>query len=228
MEDRYYKVGRYCQIKNLSDILIEHIGYKEDGTFVEVGAFDCYQWSNTYGLAMMGWRGLYFEPQIDEYNKCNELHGNRDKVEVVRLALSDWSGETDLYLGGSISTISREQKDIYLSLHGWSSVTGLADGKTERVSVSTLSKELDAREWPKAYDLLVVDVEGSEVSVIKEGGLEKHRPHMIIIETHEESKEEKLSGKATTIYEMLSDAGYSKMQSDTINSIYVDYNLLVS
>lgn len=218
--DRFYKVGRYCQIRNLNDMLVEHIGYKEYGVFVEVGAFDCYQWSNTYGLAMMGWRGLYFEPQLDEYNKCNELHGNRKEIEVVRMALSDWVGETDLYLGGSISTISKEQKDIYLGM-GWSSVTGLGNDKTERVKVSTLAHELNIRNWPSEYDLLVVDVEGSEAAVLSKGGLAICSPKMIIVETHEESKSKELNEKAAVISAQLSAHKYDKVHSDTINSIYV-------
>lgn len=221
MKDKSYKMGRYCQIPHLSDMLIEHIGYKDYGVFVEVGAFDCYLWSNTYGLAMMGWRGLYFEPQLDEYNKCNELHGSRDGIEVVRMALSDWSGETDLYLGGSLSTIDKEQKDTYLKLAGWSSVTGLATGETERVTVSTLSHELETRGWPNEYDLLVVDVEGSEEAVIREGGIGTYHPKMIIVETHEKKTKAELNKKAPWIFNRLSEYGYSKVHTDTINSIYV-------
>ena len=48
-----------CQIPNLADIYLENFGYKRDGYFVEVGAYDGVSWSNTFGLAAIGWGGRY-------------------------------------------------------------------------------------------------------------------------------------------------------------------------
>jgi len=216
---KHYTAGFGCQIKNLDDVLQRYLGYKTDGVFVEVGAFDCYQWSNTWGLAILGWKGLYFEPQLGMYFDCLKRLKDYPNTEAVHMALSNWVGETDLFLGGSISTISKEQKDIYLR-GSWSSVTGLADNKTERVSVSTLASQLAARRWPASYDLLVVDVEGSEMAVLEGNDIDKYRPTLAIVETHADSEEEELSYKARHVDEYFRRNSYVLVQQDTINSIY--------
>lgn len=49
-----YPLDATCQIphfKNLSDIYVYIFGYKTDGLFVEVGAYDGESFSNTSGLA---------------------------------------------------------------------------------------------------------------------------------------------------------------------------------
>lgn len=50
-----YSIVPECQIPTLPEILEEHIGFRTDGRFVEVGAFDGFKWSNTYMLAEIGW-----------------------------------------------------------------------------------------------------------------------------------------------------------------------------
>jgi FkbM family methyltransferase len=201
--------------------MLEHIGFKDDGVFVEVGAFDCKQWSNTYGLGKLGWKGLLFEPQEHYYNKCVELYKDEPNVEIVRSALSDWQGVTAIHIGGSVSTIDEETRDIYLDTD-WAKSTGLSEGKKEMVPVSVLSLELDKRNWPPQYDLLVIDVEGSEIPVLNGTDLRKNRPKMAIIETHEKINDARLSIKAPLIDAIMGANAYDKIYADEINSIYVE------
>ncbi len=215
-----YTFGAQCQVPNLNKIMLEHIGYKTDGVFVEIGAFDGYMWSNTYGLGAIGWKGLLFEPQKEMYHKCVAHHKDNDNIKVVRMALSDWQGSTDLFLGGSISTISEYTKKIYLDI-SWAKGTGLAKNLTENVQVSTLAHELAARSWPAEYDLLVVDVEGSELAVLAGSEQLACRPKLAIVETHAKNKDARLSSKAKPIDTFFDDLGYIKVQEDTINTIYV-------
>ena len=42
-----YQLGDSCQIEDLDVIYERYIGLKVDGFFVDVGAFDCDNWSNT-------------------------------------------------------------------------------------------------------------------------------------------------------------------------------------
>lgn len=216
-----YKVVPSCQIPNLPDILLTYLGYKTDGVFVEVGAFDCYTWSNTYELAMIGWKGLLFEPQTDEYNECLSRFSKNKNVEVAKMALSNWHGQTDLYLGGSLSTIDQKQRSIYLETD-WAQSTGLRRNLSIKTQVSTLASELEARSWPASYDLLVVDVEGSELKVLEGSNQLACRPKLAIVETHAELDSEPLRAKAAGIDTFFFGLGYDKVQEDTINTIYFD------
>lgn len=44
-ESFHYPVPESCQIKNLQNIYLDYFGYKQDGYFIDVGAYD------TAGLA---------------------------------------------------------------------------------------------------------------------------------------------------------------------------------
>jgi len=217
--DRFYEAGWGGQIPPLLDIYKDNFGYKEGGYFVEVGAFDCHHWSNTWGLARAGWRGIYYEPQPDLVSKCREYFGHYENITIQEMALSDNPGVATLYLGGSLSTISEETKDAYLQIP-WAQSTGLGSGDSIEVAVSTLDIELPKHDWPKRFDVLVVDVEGSEIDVLNGFSIMEWLPTLCIVETHEDKADATLSMKAPEINEFFELAGYDKIYSDTINSIY--------
>ncbi|MCX8505445.1 MAG: hypothetical protein ORN98_02375, partial [Alphaproteobacteria bacterium] len=58
----YYPMANDCQIKDLAKHYENLFGKKDKGVFVEIGAFDGQEVSNTAGLADLGWRGVYVEP----------------------------------------------------------------------------------------------------------------------------------------------------------------------
>jgi len=66
-----YKPLSDCQIPRLDEIYLKNFGYKTDGTFVEIGAYDGHSISNTSFLADIGWKGIYVEPVKEYYEKCN-------------------------------------------------------------------------------------------------------------------------------------------------------------
>jgi FkbM family methyltransferase len=213
-----YKKGYQCQIPGLENIYTKYFGDTDSGAFVEVGAFDCYTWSNTSGLAEAGWRGLYFEPQPGPVSECMQRYAGNPRIEIVCLALSDYPGERELFLGGSLSTIHEETKDMYLDI-GWAQSTGLGEGKSIKVYVGTLDTELYRRRWPRGFEVLVIDVEGSELDVLNGFSLGYWHPSMAIIETHEHLDNPELAAKAEKIDAYF--AEYTKIYSDSINSIYI-------
>jgi FkbM family methyltransferase len=177
-------------------------------------------WSNTNELAKIGWSGIYFEPHIDHYNDLAANHGDNPRIQTVQKAISNFTGESKLYLGGSVSTIRRDVKELYLDLPEFRS-TGLGHGSVLPVAVDTLDNELLRLNTPDTFDLLVVDVEGSEMDVLDEFDIDFYAPTMAIIETHEKYHDERLSAKSVDIDEYMDVAGYQKIYSDRINSVYI-------
>jgi len=214
-----YKKGYMCQISNLVDIYMDMFGYKDDGYFVEVGAWDGMQWSNTSGLLDAGWTGVYFEPQTEVFAKLVTNHGYNSNAILINKALSDYVGSTRLYLGGSVSTIHRKTRDNYLKMGAFGQ-TGLADKRTEVVAVSSLDAELDWLKAPVGFEVLVIDVEGSEMDVLNGFSIHKYKPQLVIIEAHEQHEDERLNEKAVCINAYMEDYGYKCIQSDAINNIY--------
>ena len=213
-----YPESDSCQLACLGDLLEQHIGYKTDGRFVEVGAFDGYNWSNTWGLAKVGWKGLYVEANPEYCGKCRQMHASNN-VTVECVACGPYPGRAKLYLGGSVSTILAETVDIYRTIPTLA-FTGLDRGKYIEVDVLTLDAILDKHGWQPLFDVLVVDVEGAEYDVLRGFHLRRWMPKMAIIEVHEDFRPE-LAWKAIPVEGYFKMCGYSKVHHDQINSVYV-------
>ncbi len=215
-----YKSGWQCQVQGLPKIYMDHFDYIEDGFFVEAGAHDCYSWSNTWPLAQAGWSGIYFEPNIRLIGKCREMYVSSTKITVVQAAISDYIGETDLFIAGSVSTIKEETADLYAALPSHN-VGGISRKIRKNVRVSTLDAEFEKYDVPVGFEVLVIDVEGSERDVLHGFNIEDWQPRMVIIEAHEHHKSKELRAQADEINSYFDEFGYEKIYSDYINNIYV-------
>lgn len=214
-----FNFGVGSQIVDIDLLYEQYFGKVDNGSFVEVGAFDGWNWSNTYPLTKLGWRGLLFEPQPDYAQKCRDLHKGNPKIAVSQAAVGSHNGMTRLYLGGSISTTMRRMVDIYNSID-WSQSCGLRKDRYITVPLLTLNYALNLHEFPHDFELLVIDVEGAELNVLKGLNLNKWHPRMLIIEAHEDYPDEKLNWKAKFIEQVLCPHGYTKIYHDYINTIY--------
>lgn len=208
-----------CQIPNLPEVYEQVFGQKTAGAFVEVGAFDGVNWSNTFNLARLGWRGLLFEPQPEYYARCVANYAGL-KGDIENCAIGSYDGRATLYLGGSISTTIPEQVDIYNAIP-WAQSCGLSHEHRLECDIFTLNTMLERHAWPAQFELLVVDVEGAEIEVFKGLDLARWQPKLIIAEAHELFPDERLNWKAGEIMARLAPFGYAKVQADTINTIYV-------
>lgn len=213
-----YKISETCQIKDLNSTYEKYFGYRTDGFFIEVGAYDGYSFSNTWGLAEAGWKGIYFEPVIEYYKKCVKTHLKNVNISVVNLAISEFNGELTLQLGGALTSGSKKQIDIVKNLD-WAS--GVYSSNKISCACLTLDHYLSVNRSPSDIDLLVIDVEGMEMNVLRGANLVQHKPKMLIIEAHENHPDIELRVFSEDINSFVYDAGYKKIYSDEINNIYL-------
>jgi FkbM family methyltransferase len=205
------------QCEPLADIYLDTFGVKHDGYFVEVGAFNGVNWSATYVLAKMGWGGLMFEPQKDRYNECKSNYSSHRNITIVHCAILDYNGETNLYLGGSLSTTSEERVEIYQDVW-WAKSSRLDLERYEVVSCYTLEHMLEKHDAPKDFEVLIVDVEGAEAQVLSTLG--NWKPQIMMVETHEDNEDERLSATAGEVWEIVEPLGYEKVFANYINTVY--------
>ena len=175
----------------LGEQLLAHISeYKilgERGFYIECGAFDGVAASNTLRLERMGWRGLLVEPSEPVMAICRQTRAADNIFEQCAL-VSD----------STVQTVSGD-----FDGHPLSSVDGKRRGSTASVSVAarTLQSILDAHGISQV-DFFSLDVEGSELDVLRGLDFARNPPTVVVIEVYEEDQRE--------IFALMAGAGYAE------------------
>jgi len=147
--------------------------------FVDVGAFDGINFSNTRLLYEHGWTGLCVEPCTRNYVKLETLYRGTG-VTTAQVAISDWEGVTDLNVasipnaedwGSDVSSLNKAETARWPN-YRW---------EKEQVVVTTLNSLL-AQHDIREMDLLAIDTEGEDLKVLRGIDLDQHRPALIVVE----------------------------------------------
>ena len=174
---------RYYGLNELDRKLERHLDF-DGGTFVEAGANDGVNQSNTFYFERhRGWRGLLVEPVPELAERCRR---NRPQavVEACALVPLDRSGErvtiayADLMsvVRGGMKTPEEEARHI---------ATGIAIQNISTYEVEVVGRalsELLDRHCLAHLDLLSLDVEGFELQALKGIDFTRHRPRFILVE----------------------------------------------
>mgnify|MGYP003346703478 CR=1 FL=1 len=223
-----YNPLKDCQIPNIKDIYFDFFGFKKDGIFLEIGAYDGESISNTVFLADIGWTGVYVEPVKEYYEKCLNRHKNNSNIKVFNCLVGDSESESVIYKGGDLSTSKKEIVDFFNNGPlGWAH--GSHNGTKEIVNQLTLDTILKKSLLDsKKIDLLIIDTEGNEWNIIKNFDFNKINIKMLIIEMHETSAPwqqcPSLIEDNYNINLKMKNNNYKKIFVDDINTIFVKYD----
>jgi len=214
----------------LHEILYKILNYKTNGFFIEVGANDGYTGSFTYNLAKIGWGGIYFEPVPSIYESCVKNHLNHDNVNVINMAVGEKEEYLNIVDGGTLSTMDDETYNIYLN-NSWSKNNFINNNNNNKIQVKTnkLDNILSNLKIEKDFDLLVLDVEGYEMNVLKGFTISNYNPKIIIIEIsdqHDSFRNNKIiMEKFSWIRNCLTTNGYSLLVNDVVDNVYLRNDL---
>ena len=142
------------------------------GYFVEVGANDPQERSQTWHLEQAGWSGILIEPQPDLAAK---LRASR-KAKVFEVACSSPENagrELPFHMAGPLSTLDRRHM-----------APGAAPERVINVPIRTLDSILVEATTPTKFDFLSIDVEGHEIEVLRGFDIARWRPRLILLEDH--------------------------------------------
>ncbi|HEY4095215.1 MAG TPA: FkbM family methyltransferase [Baekduia sp.] len=158
---------------------------RDGGFFVEAGGNDGYTQSNTYWLERFrGWNGLLVEPMEELATLCRQ---ERPDATVVRAALvptAQDGGTVRMRFADLMSTVADVHEDASRTRMG--TIQGWRDPYEADVPARALSSILDEIDAPEV-DLLSLDVEGFEPSVLAGLDLTRHAPRWILVEVHDEA-----------------------------------------
>ncbi len=142
------------------------------GYFVEVGANEPRERSQTFHLEQAGWTGVLIEPQP---GLAAQLRAERKaKVFAVACSSPDNAGRTlPLHVAGPLSGLDRERM-----------APGSTPAAVIEVPIRTLDDVLAEAGAPQGFDFLSIDVEGHELEVLRGFDIARWRPQLILLEDH--------------------------------------------
>jgi FkbM family methyltransferase len=172
--------------------------FKSDGYFVEFGATNGIDFSNTYMLEKLGWSGILAEPAQIWHT---QLAANRPNSLVSTECVWAKSGEFLLF-----SEV--ESAGVYSTLNSFKDGDNHAlirkDSREYQVLTISLLDLLRKFEAPKRIDFLSIDTEGSEFEIIRDFDFNEYAFKLICIEHNYSSNREKIHG-------ILAKSGYSRI-----------------
>ncbi|MCF7834037.1 MAG: FkbM family methyltransferase [Candidatus Pacebacteria bacterium] len=217
-----YTIHESCQIPNLNYIYKQYFSFIKNGTFVEFGAYDGEQNSNTSGLADIGWTGYYIEPIPEYYKRCAQRHQNNKDIKTFNLAIGSEEKTIEMNIGGVLSTSMPKIKELFEQMD-WSK--GYHLGEKIKVKQITLDNFLTSNNI-KNIDLLAIDIEGQEWDALKKFDIKKWNPKMVIIELHDQNDNYLIiREECNNIVNYFDINQYKIIYKDWTNTIYVQKKL---
>ena len=176
--------------------VLSQLNFKKNGYFVEFGATNGIDLSNTHLLEkQFAWTGILAEPA-----RCwhNDLELNRSAVIEHDCVWKDSNSiltfnEADF---PELSTINRYSNN---DSHGWRRKRG----KKYDVKSISLNDLLEKYHAPKIIDYLSIDTEGSEYDILSSFNFEKYTIRVITCEHN-------YTTMRTKIFGLLSEKGYTR------------------
>ena len=180
---------QYYGLQGLDEKLEKFLNF-DNGFFIEVGGWDGVTYSNTlFFERFRNWRGILIEPSPNEFLKCRSNRPNSrvfccacvpfdytDKfIPMTYCAAMTFAHSTEVApnrIGNIDEHVSSGRK--FLKPHE----TVYQFGALAK-SLTSLLDEEDTRE---EIDLLVLDVEGFEINVLKGIDFKRHAPRYICVE----------------------------------------------
>lgn len=148
-------------------------GFKEHGYFVEIGAANGIEISNTYALEkFLSWKGICVEP----VNQVDQLRRNRSCI-VDDSCVWGASGEKiDFVPRGLFGGIDSERDKG-------------REGKAVQLETTSLEDLLEKHDAPRSIDYMSIDTEGTELEIISSCDLNKYDISLLSIEHNGRRKE---------------------------------------
>ena len=186
----------YAQMHQDLFVLLE-TGFKQQGFFVEFGATNGVDLSNTYLLEKQyAWDGILAEPSKNWHEALRQNRGCKIESDCV------WS-ETGKELDFHSSEIG-EHSTVVECLNDKSSKTTEAEGEIYKVTTISLTDMLNKHQAPSFVDYLSIDTEGSEYEILKAFDYSRYKIGIIHVEHNYDAE------KRQAIYQLLTEKGYQR------------------
>jgi len=210
-------ITSYAQ--NFEDVMLARAFPGADGFYVDVGANDPDIDNVTRVFYERGWSGINIEPL---FVNSIELRKKRDRDINLEIAVGEKDGSITFYEVGKLHGYSTTNAEV--------AAQHRKDGLEvveHKVSVRKLSDVLDESAKNKIIDFLKIDVEGTELSVLRGIDLRRHRPKIILLESkmpvtiNMVDRVDEVPDRADEYAEYLKPFSYHFIYHDGLNAYFV-------
>ena len=172
----FLKRDRYSQWGE-DEFIIEYFKGKQKGIYLDIGCFNPFMYSNTCLLHQKGWRGINIDinpTSIDlfniarpnDFNICTTVNNEKKLFEVyLDDPFSPLNTLDSKFYKNLDKSFSTNKKNISVESKSIDEIIGLSDIKTD-------------------IDFINIDVEGSDYKILTQIDIQKLKPKLISIETH--------------------------------------------
>lgn len=182
-------------------------------SYLDIGAHHPSYLSNTYLFYRNGGRGVCVEP---DHSLSDEFVRERPGDIVLNCGIGVSPGSADFFVMSSntLSTFSKAEAERYQS-YGNQRIL-----KTVKVELKTVNDILEVN-FERCPNLVSLDVEGMDYSIIQTFDFRKYRPEVFCLETltYTENKSER---KLSEIIDFMHAHAYRTYADTYINTIFVD------
>jgi FkbM family methyltransferase len=178
--------------------VLNQLNYKKKGFFIEFGAADGVNCSNTFLLEKtFKWKGILSEPAKIHHPKLFVHRKCKIEKKII------WKdSESELLFNQTFDSLaSTIDKFSFLDINKLSRVQSSKKYKIKTISLNDLLKKYDA---PKIIDYLSIDTEGSEYEILNAFNFKKYKFRVITCEVFSNKKK---------IHNLLTKNGYSQVFS---------------
>lgn len=145
-----------------------------NGRFVDVGAYDGVNYSNTMALVERGWSGIMIEPGLQAFIKLLENHGANEKVTLIHAAIGVFKSGLQPFWNcpTTFSTTEPSNRDKFIH-----------EGFSPQFYTPVINMSWIFEMFPGPIDVLSIDTEGTSVDLFKQFTATGYaRPRCICVE----------------------------------------------
>jgi FkbM family methyltransferase len=149
---------------------------QHSGFFVDIGAHHPRRFSNSYWAYQQGWRGINIDAAPGSAALFDRVRPRDTNIETC---VSETPGQTEFFVfpEPALNTAGRARAEAMEAATN-------SNGQRVLIPADRLAAVLAAN-WPSdvsAIDFMSIDVEGSEMAVLRSNDWERYRPRVIVIE----------------------------------------------
>jgi len=199
------------------DIIIKHIfSYLNivNPTYLDIGAHHPTYLSNTYLLYLDGGTGVCIEPDPTLYKNIVKVRPNDICLDIGITTSKNKTAKFYVMNEKSLNTFSYSEAKRF-EKYGNKKIT-----KILKISVKSIN-EIIRKYFKKTPNLISIDIEGLDLSVLKSLNYKLYRPEVIIAETLTYSEDNKET-KIKEISDFVESMGYFIYADTYINTIFVE------